>query len=255
MRSYEAVWRSVRKWALQVLGIEPSIRLDKQIAYEIVDGWSYCPQLLSEGSTVVSVGPGTNIDFELELAKATNATVHIFDPTVSAEQLNALYALPETVHVHSLAISDEDGETLLYPTITRGSIQRERRTITPIHGTELIADRVRSSTLESAIVHIGQQHVDLLKLDIGGAEYDVLASMLGSFLRPNQLLVEFHHRYAQFRASDTERTLQSLRSAGYKLFSVSEGLREYSLLLGNEDSAERRQRKSSGDHHDQGLTR
>jgi len=39
--------------------------------------------------------------------------------------------------------------------------------------------------------------IDLLKMDIEGAEYDVLADMISQRIPVKQLLVEFHHRWPQ----------------------------------------------------------
>ena len=40
---------------------------------------------------------------------------------------------------------------------------------------------------------LGHDHLDVLKMDIEGAEYAVLDDMLQSDILPDQLLVEFHH--------------------------------------------------------------
>ncbi|GIS18490.1 MAG: hypothetical protein CM15mP120_04060 [Pseudomonadota bacterium] len=40
---------------------------------------------------------------------------------------------------------------------------------------------------------LGHDHLDVLKMDIEGAEYAVLDDMLQSNILPDQLLVEFHH--------------------------------------------------------------
>ena len=45
-------------------------------------------------------------------------------------------------------------------------------------------------TLGTTMRELGHDHIDLLKMDIEGAEYAVLDAMLASPLRPGQLLVD-----------------------------------------------------------------
>jgi hypothetical protein len=68
--------------------------------------------------------------------------------------------------------------------------------------------------------------VDLLKLDIEGAEQDVLEelSMRGALARIRRLIVEYHHRLRS-PASELSRFLTILESHGftYKLLSSARG--------------------------------
>ena len=67
-------------------------------------------------------------------------------------------------------------------------------------------------------------------MDIEGAEYDVLDQMLMSPLRPEQLLVEFHHRFSEIGPDRTRQLVDRLKTAGYQIFAVSETGREVSFL-------------------------
>ena len=73
--------------------------------------------------------------------------------------------------------------------------------------------------------------IDLLKLDVEGAEYEVLDDMLASSIRPRQLLVEFHHRFEKVGAAKTRESISKLRQAGYQLFAVSPRREEFSFIL------------------------
>jgi hypothetical protein len=71
---------------------------------------------------------------------------------------------------------------------------------------------------------------DLIKMDIEGAEYAVLADVLGSGFRPRQILVEFHHRWREIGAGRTRDALALLSRQGYRIAEVADSGMEYTLL-------------------------
>lgn len=89
---------------------------------------------------------------------------------------------------------------------------------------------VPAYTIPTILAKLGHSHVDLLKMDIEGAEYEALDRMLTSALRPQQLLVEFHHRFSDIGPDRTRQLIDRLRTAGYRIFAVSDTGREVSFL-------------------------
>jgi hypothetical protein len=74
----------------------------------------------------------------------------------------------------------------------------------------------------TAMRRLGHEHVDLLKLDIEGAEYDVIDDVLRDRLAIRQILVEFHDRFEGIEAVRTARTVESLLDNGYVLFNIED---------------------------------
>jgi hypothetical protein len=37
--------------------------------------------------------------------------------------------------------------------------------------------------------------IDLMKIDVEGSEYEIVEDMIRSQIKPQQLLIEFHHRF------------------------------------------------------------
>src|SRR5262249_717350 len=90
----------------------------------------------------------------------------------------------------------------------------------PEHVSHSITDRHSESSFTAqcrsvpSLMHeLGHERLDILKLDIEGAEYEVLTSVLDADVRVKLILVEFH------RVGPLARTISMIdrvRSAGYE---------------------------------------
>jgi FkbM family methyltransferase len=156
--------------------------------------------------------------------------VHAFDPSPESIRWVATQQLPPGLHFHALALAGRDGFLTL-------RARQEERSGTPImysavdkarSGSEV---RVSCQSLHTITERLRHRSLALVKLDIEGAEYDVLRSMLASSLMPRQVLVEFHHRFAGIDPADTVTAVRDLRTAGYRLAFISDTGRELTFLL------------------------
>jgi hypothetical protein len=89
---------------------------------------------------------------------------------------------------------------------------------------------VEAKCLSTILRELDCASIDLLKMDIEGAEYEVFADLMKTSIRPTQILVEFHHRHAGLNKSMTTDAVNSLRHAGYAIFSISATGREFSFV-------------------------
>ena len=185
-----------------------------------------CPVGLGAESVMYSVGLGEDVSFDLELQRRTGMTVHGFDPTPRSLAYLSGLKLPERFHVHGLAIGARDGRARFHPPKNPNHISHtllERGNVDD--GFEVEVAQV--STL---MQRLGHARLDVLKLDVEGAEYEVIEQLVQQGLPIRQLLVEYHH---QFDSIDVSRTLESirlLRTAGWQVFHVAESGREISFL-------------------------
>jgi FkbM family methyltransferase len=85
-------------------------------------------------------------------------------------------------------------------------------------------ERITTTTtsFEDVLARTGRSECDVLKLDIEGAEYEVLADLCerGLIARTRQLLVEFHHGATHYAAADTEAISQRIQQSGFELVHV-----------------------------------
>jgi len=79
--------------------------------------------------------------------------------------------------------------------------------------------RVSSTSLAEVLAGAGRDECDVLKLDIEGAEYEVLEALCrsGEIRRSGQVLVEFHHGWTEHPYSRTVAAIEAMRDCGFEL--------------------------------------
>lgn len=163
--------------------------------------------MVGADSIVYSVGIGEDASFDIELARITGCTVHAFDPTPRALAYMDGLQNPAIVP-HPYGLWNEDGTIPLF-------LPRNDE-----HVSLSVVDRFDTGrsfelpmrTLESAMRECGHESIDLLKMDIEGAEVEVLDSMISSGIRPRVLAVEFERIESPRKTLDR---IKRLRMQGY----------------------------------------
>jgi FkbM family methyltransferase len=188
--------------------------------------WPVVPEGLGTHSVVYAFGVGTDISFERDLIARYGVTVHAFDPTPIALEWAAAQRLPERFLLHPYGVADFDGRA-------RFAAPRKRKfasfSLARSGGVGPGVD-AQVYRLVSLAGMLRLPPPDLIKMDIEGAEYAVLADVLGSGFLPRQILVEFHHRWREVGARRTREALALLRRHGYRIADVAESGMEYAFL-------------------------
>ncbi len=189
--------------------------------------WCVCPDELSEESVVYSFGVGTDISFDLELIRRFGTIVHAFDPTPRSVAWVQSQELPKKFIFHDYGIGSQDGSVVFHPPensnfVSYSVLPRGRVTAPPVEAPV--------SRLATIMKKLGHAKIDVLKMDIEGAEYEVLCDLLSCKVPVRQLLVEFHHRWRDVGLDRTKSAIQDLNRAGFRIFHVSASGEEYSFL-------------------------
>ena len=188
--------------------------------------WCVCPDGLGPSSIVYSIGVGEEISFDLEVIRRFGACVYAFDPTPRSINWLAKQSLPANFSFHPYGIADFDGHARFLPPVDPAHVSHTlvaRQSPWP-------AIEVPVRRLSSIMRDLGHDRIDLLKMDIEGAEYAVLKDLLASRIPVQQLLVEFHHRWPEIGVERTRQAIRDLNSAGYRIFDVSPSGEEYGFL-------------------------
>jgi len=200
----------------QFIGKEPKLTIDINLPTQTYSGWVVVPEVIHENDIVYSLGICDDISFELDIIKRKKVRVFAFDPTPYSVQWIEKQTLPPSFKFFSLAAAGKDGTIFLYPRIKRRG--KKSKIMYTFHKQKEQREdgvSVDALTIESMAKKLGHQRIDILKIDIEGAEYEVLKSMLNSTLRPKLLLLEFHHRFKGIGKEKTIKAIASLRKAGY----------------------------------------
>lgn len=191
-------------------------------------GWTVACERLSSRSVVWCVGIGEDISFDLAIHDAYGMPIEAFDPTPRSLTWVRMQPLPASYRVHPYGLADRDGEVSFRPPLDPGHVSHSM-----LHDEGAGGEGVRGEVrrLGTLAAMIGQSRIDLLKMDIEGAEYGVIDDLPRQPLLPRQLLVEFHHRFPGVGIGRTRAAVATLRSLGYRLFHVSPNGEEYAFLL------------------------
>lgn len=174
-------------------------------------GWYVPLSLLGPQSIVYSVGIGEDATFDETLHLRVGCAVHGFDPTPRAARY-VEKRKPAGLHFHAYGIFDENRTVRFYAPKDQSHVSHS---IMNLQNTDRFFDgEVR--TLRAAMAEFGHARIDLLKMDIEGAEYAVLRNMLATGLRPKIVCVELEHPSPLRNVS----IVLALARAGYRVCRV-----------------------------------
>lgn len=150
-------------------------------------GWIVPTDLMDLDWIVYSVGSGDDISFDLGVVQRFHCRVHAFDPTALSKALVAKVASGVAgFHFHPYGIWREDGRVPFYEPKDPMKVSHS---ITNIQGSDK-ADTIEVKSLRSVMESLNHDRIDLLKLDIEGAEYAVLEDALSQGIDIKVICVE-----------------------------------------------------------------
>lgn len=194
-------------------------------------GWAICPEQLPPEAIVYSFGIGEDISFDLALAEQFDVEIYAFDPTPRAIEWVNKQHLPEKFHVLDYGLEALDGVTTFYPPENPAYVSH---TTLARPQTAEQAIEVTMKRLSTIMQALGHTHVDILKMDIEGSEYDVIEEITPflseSSVFVGQILVEFHPQFIDDGVKKTMKSVKLLNDLGYKIFYVAPNTNELSFV-------------------------
>jgi len=189
--------------------------------------WTVYPEFLDENSIVYSFGIGYDVSFDLEIINNFDLKIYAFDPTPKSIEWIKNQNLPKQFVLKEYGLADFNGKAKFHPPenpeyISATMLER------PL--TENEAYKVEVKTLKAIMNELGHKKINLLKMDIEGGEYMVVENMIKSGIKPEQLLIEFHHRFNNIGVRQTINTVNKLRIYGYRVFHISKTGEEISFI-------------------------
>eukprot|EP00755_Sulcionema_specki_P035547 Sspe_Gene.105098::Locus_82145_Transcript_1_2_Confidence_0.750_Length_1646::g.105098::m.105098 len=162
----------------------------------VSDGGKWVCGSLSPPCLIYSFGVRDDVSFEVEAATMWGCTVRAFDPTISRPP-------PE------------------FRSITNGTFARigmgPKDGVWEGCGMTRRAESCKVRRLQTLMAEYGDTHIDLLKVDIDGAEWEVFKGLEGAALPFDQLLIELHAPLSS--SAPPARFFDALAKAGFHPFS------------------------------------
>jgi FkbM family methyltransferase len=217
--------RSYPEWNF----VPPRVQIHRALQLIGSDYGDYAldPSGIQQDSIVYSLGVGEDISWDLALIQRYGVTVHAFDPTPRVKEWLASRTLPGQFHFHEVGIADVDGETAFYLPPRSDFVSHS-----VIHARQYSQESIRvpMTRLSTAMQRLGHSRIDILKMDIEGAEYAVLEDIVREKIPVGQILVEFHHRLSSVGTGKTKRILSLLDSYGMKIACVCPRMEIFTLV-------------------------
>jgi FkbM family methyltransferase len=198
-------------------------------------GYFVHPQLLPERPVVYCGGLGHQIEFELGLIATVSCVIYGFDPTPESARFLRRFR-PQNFVFANVALTGTDSVVFAKlnkePSAFYRSISIEMVKSDDIRGVRM---ELKGCRVPSLMHHFGHDRIDLLKIDIEGAEYSVIGDLLDSDVLPGQITLEWHPGQTLSTGEvvgigGTNAIMSRMHMAGYRRTYVGARLTEMSFV-------------------------
>lgn len=256
MSMLDLVKKKIQKWTERKLRIrlETDLVPTERIGTEY-GGWIIPKAWLTADSVVYSVGAGEDISFDAGLAQKYGCTVHIIDPTPRAEvhfkaviqgirtakpaplKTNPTGQYPtfdastaDLMRFHPFGLWNEESLIKFYKPINEAHVSHS--IVNLQKSGDYVEMPVRKT--KNVMAELGHQRIDLMKIDIEGAEYTVLEDILSDNINVRALCIEYDERAGnnidkQYQ-SRIENSLNALCAAGFHIIAKEPTEHNYTLV-------------------------
>ncbi len=183
--------------------------------------WPVCTNLLPDSPLVYSFGIGGDVSFDVSMVKDYGAkSVFCYDPTIDKDKFTKIVAnsnCTDHLHFSQIGVGESNGTIQFFKSKSPkiGSLVStpglEGYETTPIMTAPVL-------DLTSLVAINKHEWVDLIKMDVEGAEFDIFSNRLDYERLPSsQILIEFHARLFPNGFDQQEKIYQNFFAAGFEL--------------------------------------
>lgn len=210
--------------------LKTGIKVNKKWYGNKYGGFFVSPESLNEKSVIYSFGIGEDISFDEAMIKNHNCSVFGFDPTPKSINWirNPQKKLPSKFTFLEYGIGNTSGFVNFYLPKNKQHVSGSFVSQTNVDETQAIQVEIKS--LADIASQLGHKKIDVVKMDIEGAEYQVLESVLNSPVQIDQILVEFHERFFEDGAAKTTAIIKTMKDHGFEIFGISDSFDEVSFI-------------------------
>ncbi len=193
-----------------------TVKVESEKLGNKTEGWWIYPKLITnKQATVLSFGLGEDISFDMTVMQKYDAKVYGFDPTPKSLKYVKSIDTGDNFTLLEYAIANQDGQLTFNLPRNEDHVSGS---FVDIDSTNTIT--VQAKKLQTILDELKIVDIDILKMDIEGAEYDVIEDMIDSKIFPNQVLIEYHHFFDSISNKKTKDNIRLLIDNGYELFCI-----------------------------------
>lgn len=191
-------------------------------------GLYLCPDFLNSKSVVYSFGIGEDISFENNVIKEHNCFVYSFDPTPKSIIWMKKQKLNKKHSFHPYGIGIETGNVDFFLPNNKKHTSGSYVLQTNVSKKNKI--KVDLKSLLDIKDLLDHKKINVLKMDVEGAEYEILLSLNFKVLDIDQIVVEFHNRMFDAGTQMSKEVINKLKLNGFEIFGVSDTFEEISFI-------------------------
>jgi FkbM family methyltransferase len=185
-------------------------------------------QRIQPNDIVLSFGVGTDVSFDLQLIEKTQCNVYGFDPTPKSIKWLAEQSLPDNYAFFPYGIALETGEVRFFLPKNENHVSGSLMPMDYVDTHTAVDVPVKS--MHDVVKDLDAMKVKAVKMDIEGAEYEVMPSVLMALPNLTQIAVEIHERFVDGGAANTQKMVAELEHYGFVLAAISDSLEELTFI-------------------------
>ena len=191
-------------------------------------GFYLHPKKINKKSIIYSLGVGEDITFDSEVMDHFKCQVFAFDPTPKSIEWVKKNVSDKNFKFSPFGISKSSGVKKFYKPKNQLHVSGSLYDSDVVNKNDY--ENLNFITLIDAMKEYDHQKINVLKMDVEGAEYEIIEHIKENNIQIDQILVEFHSLIIENGDSKTKKAIQTLYEMGYKCFGISDTLQEYSFI-------------------------
>lgn len=207
--------KTAREWLLRVFGFFMKI-------HYVPRNYLFKGKFSSQ-DVIIDTGCGFGAEFSMHMIKRFGLKSIGIDPT--KKHFNSLKNLEVDTggkfKHYDLAISVNTGETLFNESESNesGSILSEHKNV---KRDKIKTYNIKTFSLADLPSYLGMNKIKYIKLDLEGAEYEIIKNLKKEDLdKYDQIFIEFHHHCTDYSIKDTLDSVQKMVGLGFKKFTLN----------------------------------
>ena len=203
-------------------------KISKQWFGNQYGGFYLAQNSIDKSSIVYSIGIGEDISFDEGIMDRYGCKVFAFDPTPKSVVWVKENVTTQNFVFSPIGVAKEKGSRKFYLPTNNNHVSGSIHDIKTINNSNSID--LRFDSLSNIMKDNNHLKLDLLKMDIEGAEYEVIDHIQKNNIDIKQILVEFHPHFEKDGKKKTKKAIEKLEKMVYSCFGLSNSLLEYSFI-------------------------